>query len=115
MRPATFRILTDSQTVADKPTQFQHIQLNPKLTQSNATTTKGTIERERQIQRGKESERAELLSYYANKLHGRENSVLCSAGIVNVFADIWMCNVFAAICTVYTLLCGTLLLFGNFD
>lgn len=48
MRPATFRILTDSQTAADRPTQFHRFNTpNPKLTQSNATTTNGTIQRER--------------------------------------------------------------------
>lgn len=106
---------TARQQQTDQPSsQIQHTQ--PKANRDR--------ERERQIHRGKErGQRAnELNCYYANKLHGQENSVVCSAGIVNVFADIWMCNVFAAICevycaqcTVYTLLAGTLLLFGNFD
>lgn len=99
---------TARQQQTDQPssTDSHPTKPNPKLTQSNATTTNGTIqrERERQIHRGKErGHRAnELNCYYANKLHSRENSVLCSAGIVNVFADIWMCNVFVAICTVHS-------------
>lgn len=110
MRPATFRILTDSQTAADRPTQFHRFtsnQTQPKANPKQCHNHKRNHterERERQIHRGKErGHRAnELNCYYANKLHGRENSVLCSAGIVNVFADIWMCNVFVAICTVHS-------------
>lgn len=59
--------------------------------------------RERETGKGNRAETSWIVIMQTNYMAGKIR--YCAAGIVNVFADIWMCYVFAAICTVYCVLC----------